>query len=215
MDNYFYIKDNCRKGLVKYLENACSNIPNINNPNILDAGCGTGVPTLWLAENLSGIITAIDTDKKNIIYLQQKIHHNNLQNRVKVLCTSFLDYKFDRDHFDIILAEGLLNIVGFETGFEKAIKILKKGGYFIIHDEYRDHNKKCKFIDENNCIIIYTLYLDETIWWEEYYRHLEIEINRIADTETFDLLKSDMEEIEYYRTDPSHFRSIYYVIKKI
>ncbi len=215
MDNYFYIKDNCRKGFIKYLENVCSTIPKINNSNILDIGCGTGVPTLWLADNLSGIITAIDTDKESINFLQQKIYHNDLQNRVKVLCTSFLDYKCDFDHFDIILAEGLLNIIGFEAGFEKAITMLKKSGYFIIHDDYRGHNKKCKFINENNCIIINTLYLDETIWWEDYYRQLEIEIDNIADTKTYDLFKSDMEEIEYYKTDPSHFRSIYYVIKKI
>ena len=215
MNNYFIIKDQCRKGLIKYLENACSNIPNINNPNILDAGCGTGVPALWLADNLSGIITAIDIDKESINYLQQKISHNNLQNRVEVLCASFLDYKFDFNHFDIILAEGLLNIVGFEAGFEKAIKILKKSGYFIIHDEDKGYDKKCEFINENNCIIIDTFYLDETTWWEDYYRQLETEINKIMDSKTYDLFKSDLEEIKNIKTDPSQYRSIYYVIKKI
>ncbi len=43
---YFKIKDNCRKGLLKYLKKAISIIPTIKNPEILDAGCGSGVPTL-------------------------------------------------------------------------------------------------------------------------------------------------------------------------
>ena len=44
---YFEIKDNCRTGLLKYLERATATIPKIENPKLLDVGCGSGVPTLF------------------------------------------------------------------------------------------------------------------------------------------------------------------------
>jgi methylase of polypeptide subunit release factors len=40
---------------------ALSRIPESGNSKIPDIGSGTGIPTLWLAENSGGIITATDT----------------------------------------------------------------------------------------------------------------------------------------------------------
>ena len=70
---YYQIKDKCRKELLKYLSEVFFQIPGIENPKILDIGCGTGVPTIWLAENTNGIITAIDTNKHSLDRLQEKI----------------------------------------------------------------------------------------------------------------------------------------------
>lgn len=69
---YFEIKDNCRKELLKYLTKAISIIPIIENPRILDVGCGSGVPTLMIAEKFNGTITAIDTDTKSIDIFREK-----------------------------------------------------------------------------------------------------------------------------------------------
>ena len=66
---YFEIKDNCRKGLLKYLTKAISII---ENPRILDVGCGSGVPTLMIAEKFNGKITAVDTDTKSIDILRAR-----------------------------------------------------------------------------------------------------------------------------------------------
>jgi cyclopropane fatty-acyl-phospholipid synthase-like methyltransferase len=212
---YFQIKDNCRKGLIKHLEKAFSKIPEIENPKILDIGCGTGVPTLWIADKYSGTITAIDTDKNSLDWLQNKINDKNLVDRVTTLNTSFFNFKANPDYFDIIIAEGFLNIVGFERGFLKVIKILKRNRHFIIHDEFKDHEKKCDFIQDNGCKTIDTLYLDENAWWNDYYRQLESEISVIDSDQTRDLFTSDLKEIENYKMDSSSFRSIYYIIEKL
>jgi len=212
---YFKIKDHCRIGLIKHLEKAFSVIPQIDNPKILDIGCGTGVPTLWLADKYSGLITAIDTDGHSLDWLQEKANNRNLGNRITSLNISFFDFKSDSDYFDLILAEGFLNIVGFEIGFQKIIGLLKRKGYFIIHDEFKDHEKKCDFIQNNRCRIIDSQYLDENIWWNDYYKKLETEINNKDNNQILNLLKSDIKEIEYYKADPSPFRSIYYIIEKL
>ena len=212
---YFEIKDNCRNGLINHLEKIFSIIPEIENPQILDIGCGTGVPTLWIAHNYSGAITAIDTDKDSLDFLQKKIYDNNLQDKVTALNTSFFDYKSNLGYFDIILSEGFLNVVGFERAYPKVIDILKRNRYFIIHDEFKDHEKKIDFIQDNNCKVVYTLYLDEYVWWNDYYKQLEFEINSVTSEETRNLFESDLKEIDYYKLDSSTFRSIYYIVEKL
>ena len=211
---YFIIKDNCRRGLIKYLEKAFSVLPEFPNPKILDIGCGTGVPTLWLADKYSGSITAIDTDSSSLDWLQTKANSKNLSERLTTVNISFFNFKTDPNNFDIILAEGFLNVVGFEIGFRKVIKLLKRNGYLIIHDEFKDHEKKLEFIQNNNCMIVDSYYLDENIWWNDYYKMLENEITNEDNSKILNLFKSDIKEIEYYKSDPSPFRSIYYIIKK-
>jgi len=213
-NTYFEIKDNCRKGLLKYMVQALIVVPELENPKILDIGCGTGVPTLWLAENLGGTITAIDTDKNALEWLQKKIMNTNLNKRISALNISFFDLRSDPDYFDIILAEGSLNVIGFRNGFLKVTGMLKHKGYFIIHDEYRDHQKKCGLISENHCELTNTLFLDEQVWWNDYYKQLEKEINSIKTSQIKSLFKSEQKEIELYKSDPAQFKSMYYIVKK-
>ena len=161
---YFEIKDNCRKGLLKYLAKAISIIPTIENPQILDVGCGTGVPTLLIAEKFSGKITAIDSDTESLDILREKVKELNISSRVTISNCSLFDLKVKNNQFDLILAEGFLNVVGFQKGFSKIIKLLKKSGFIIIHDEFRNKNKQIEFMEKNNCKILDSFVLDEQIW---------------------------------------------------
>jgi ubiquinone/menaquinone biosynthesis C-methylase UbiE len=211
---YYQIKDKCREGLLKYLAEAVSLLPNINNPKILDIGCGTGVPTLWIAENYGGIITAIDTDKDVLEWFQMKLADKKLEDYVNPINISFFDLNTESGYFDIILAEGFLNIIGFKQGFAKVIRMIKGGGYILIHDEYKDHEMKCDFMRKKHCDIVGTVFLDESVWWNDYYRQLEAKIESLDTKQIKDLFKAEMKEIELYQKDPSTFRSIYYVVIK-
>ena len=211
---YFDIKDNCRKGLLKYLSKAISIIPAIEDPLILDVGCGSGVPTLALAEIFNGTITAVDFDTKSINRLEEKVKELNLSKRITIINCSLFDMEFEENLFDIILAEGLLNNVGFEKGFLEVIKLLKRNRYFIIHDEFRNHNKKTKFIENNNCKILYSFRLDEHVWWNDYFKCLEKEISSQGKKDLLELFKTELYEIELFKQNPSQFNSAYYVIKK-
>ena len=211
---YCQIKDNCRAGLLKYMAEAVSLLPRINNPKILDIGCGTGVPTIWFAENYGGTITAIDTEKSALDWLNEKIADKKPENQITTVNISFYDLDIELYYFDIILAEGFLNIIGFEQGFVKVIRMIKKGGYFLIHDEYKDHEVKCGFIRKNRCTLSGTVFLDESVWWNDYYRQLEADIESLNTKQITDLFKAELKELALYRKDPSLFRSIYYVVKK-
>ena len=58
--DYFDIMDKCRKGLLKFLSETLIRIPEINLPEILDIGCGSGVSTLLLAKQSNGFIYSED-----------------------------------------------------------------------------------------------------------------------------------------------------------
>ena len=211
---YFNIRDRCRMRLVKYLEQVLNNLSELNNPKMLDIGCGSGVPTLWLAEKFTGTITAIDTDKHLLDFLEHKIQRNKTSSRIETKNVSFFDLVTGPECYDLILAEGFLNVVGFEMGFKTVIEKIKKKGYFIIHDEYKDNDKKTELIYKNNCQIVSSLLLDETIWWRDFYSQLEIEINKPENAHLISLFINEINEIDQYKKDPSLFKSIYYVILK-
>jgi ubiquinone/menaquinone biosynthesis C-methylase UbiE len=211
---YFAVRDRCRMRLVKYLEQVVNGLPEFKNPKILDIGCGSGVPTLWLAERYTGTITAIDTDKHLLDFLELKIQGRKSSSSIETQNVSFFDLITEPEYFDLVLAEGFLNVVGFETGFQKVVATIKKTGYFIIHDEYKDHDKKIELIHDNNCKIVSSLLLDETIWWRDFYSLLEMEINKPENAHLRSLFINEINEIDLYKTNPSFFKSIYYVVLK-
>lgn len=200
--------------LVKYLEQVLNVLPEFNNPKILDIGCGSGVPTLWLAEKYNGTITAIDTGKQLLGFLEHKIQRIKTSGKIETKNVSFFDLATEPECYDLILAEGFLNIVGFEMGFKEVIEKVKIGGYFIIHDEYRDNDSKIALIHKNNCKIVNSLFLDETIWWRDFYGQLEIEINKMENAHLRSLFINEIKEIDQYKKNPSLFKSIYYVVLK-
>ncbi len=216
MDNkYFDIKDNCRKSLLKYLLKAISIIPVIESPLILDIGCGSGVPTLTLAEIYNGRIIAIDVDTKSTDRLKEKVKELNLSNRITVVNRSLFDIEFNETQFDLILAEGFLNTVGFQKGFFKLLKLLKRNRFFIIHDELRNQNRKIEFVESNNCKVLDTFKLDEQVWWNNYYKCLEKEISSQKNQDLLKFLNPDLREIKLFKKDSSQFNSAYYVIEKL
>ena len=212
--DYFKIKDECRQGLLTYLKKAFSFIPKEGDYRMLDIGCGTGVPTLFMAEHFSGDTTALDTDKPALDFFRTKLIRSNLKNTISIQEISFFDFMVEKNGFDIILAEGLLNVIGFEKGFAKALEFLKPGGYFIIHDEFKNHQSKVDFIAQQNCTLIDSLYLDDTIWWKCYYEKLANQIDQVATPKMLHYFKRDIAEIEYFKSNADAFRSVYYVVNR-
>jgi cyclopropane fatty-acyl-phospholipid synthase-like methyltransferase len=211
---YSGIIDNCRKNLLKYLEKAVSKLPVIDHPRIMDAGCGTGVPALYMAEKLDGTITAVDPDEKSITVLREKINELKLADKITVFNCSLFDFDTDNNPFDIVLAEGLLNVVGFQKGLVKIVQLVKQNGFIIIHDEAGDQSAKMRFIEKNDCKMLASFVLDEKIWWNNYYKCLENKIHSSRDKNFIKIFKSELIEIESFKKNPSLYRSVYYVLER-
>jgi cyclopropane fatty-acyl-phospholipid synthase-like methyltransferase len=213
--DYFIIRDNCRQGLLKYLSKAISVLPKIENPLILDVGCGSGVSTLFLTEYFDGKIIAIDQDNNSIRRLCEKVDDNNLSTRITIIEDSVYNINSQDYKFDLILAEGILKIIGFEKGFLKLKELSKPYSYLIIHDDYHNQNMKKKFVENNNCRVLDIFRLNESVWWNNYYHCLEKEISSLNDKALSKLFSSDLNEIKLYKQDSSQFKSDYYIIESL
>ena len=113
--------------------------------------------------------------------------------------------------FDLIIAEGILNVIGFEKGLELIIKLLKNDGYAMIHDELRDDEEKRIVFERNDLKELATFELDETIWWNDYYACLEESIKSMDDSISY---QNEIHEINEYKNSPEKFRSFFYVLEK-
>lgn len=72
-----------------------------NEARVLDAGCGRGTITAWLAERGCSVV-AIDSSPERIEHTRGLLYEKNLSGRV-TLEVSKLPDAFPRDHFDVIL----------------------------------------------------------------------------------------------------------------
>jgi len=205
------IKDSCRQNLNRYTLRAFSLIPSVDRPLILDAGCGTGVPSLAVIEECNGIIYAVDTDLPSIKRFRKRVEELDLDDRIRIFHDSILKQGLFTFHFDIILAEGLLNVTGFERGLDVLSGYLKAGGYMLIHDELKNDSGKRKYFKENNLELTGTFVLDEKVWWNEYFACLESSIKKLAPDKS---VQEEMEEIDRCRRNPEENRSVYYILKK-
>ncbi len=208
--NPYEIRDRCRRNLNKYTIEAFSLIPQIDKPLILDMGCGTGVPTLALMEIGNGSIYAVDSDNSCLLWLEEKVKTLNCADRIKVIHASAFDENLFDEKFDIILTEGLLNVIGFETGLPMLIKHLKDIGYLIIHDEFKSDREKRAIFKKYNLELLNSFVLDENVWWDDYYHCLEKSIIK----ENKGLFEREINEIIEFKKNPEIFRSIFYVLKK-
>jgi len=211
MDPY-EIKDSCRNKLTEYLVKALSVIPSVEKPFILDMGCGTGVPTLILAGLFDGTIYAVDSDETALSRLREKIKRMDLSRRVIVCHGSVFEIDYSGPKFDLIIAEGLLNIIGFEKGISLVDKIIKDNGFFIVHDECSNHDEKMEILGRYNYRLVDYFELGEDVWWNDYYRCLEEQISSCDDCHRHELFENELKEIESFKKQPRSFRSIYYIL---
>lgn len=205
----YRIADCCRRNLVKYTIKAFSLIPEIDRPAILDMGCGTGEPALALLEACNGKVYAVDSDMACINSLKEKVNALSCAERIEIIHGSVFDQNLLKNKFDIVLAEGLLNVTGFETGLPLLINFLKPNGCMIIHDELLNDTEKRVLFGKYGLDLLNSFELTEKIWWNEYFSCLE----RLTDNADGNLFKREINEVNQFKKDPESCRSIYYIVK--
>jgi SAM-dependent methyltransferase len=208
--NKYLIRDECRANLNRYTIQAFSSIPEIRNPIILDAGCGTGVVDFAIIEVTDGMIYALDINSRELDWFREKVNALGLNGRIRIIHDTIFNPALFDFKFDIILAEGLLNMTGFEKGLTVLLNNLKDNGYLIIHDELKNDTEKRNYFMNNNLKLINSIELNEEIWWNDYCRCLE---TRIREAGCDELFSNEINEISMYRQDPQSFRSVFYILQ--
>lgn len=96
-------------------------------PCVLDIGCGSGMQTKILAEELKTPIVAIDNHRPALARLERDAERQGLP--IKTREMSMIDMPFDPGSFDLLWAEGSIFVIGLQRGLTDFQRYLRPGGY--------------------------------------------------------------------------------------
>lgn len=111
-----------------------------NGMEILDAGCGTGGPAVWLAHHFPNLsIQGITISSVQIQQAQTRILEQNLQHRLNIQKGDYheLTGRFPSQQFDVVLfLESLGHAAEPSRVIQQAYEVTKPGGSIYIKDFY-------------------------------------------------------------------------------
>ena len=209
-----------RAGFLKYTRRAFLKLPRLENPRILDIGCGSGVPTIELAKLSGGEVTGIDIDQSCIDEFNRKIKEENLGNRVKALNLSLSEMKFPDETFDVVWSEGVVGNIGFETSLKDWRRLLKHDGYLVIHYQVSRVADVLPRIPQLGYSLADTLLLPVDAWWAEFYEPIEEKMDTLLhkyrnNTDALKLLNQYKTEMNMVKKNLSNFSCAFYIMKKV
>lgn len=169
----------------------CRGLP--AEPCILDVGCGPGMQTLVLAQELGGRITAVDLNQEYLDELNQRAGTMAAGGGIETLLWDMNELVFAEGMFDLIWSEGAAYIMGVENAAEAWKRFLKPGGYLALTElvwlEAQPPAEAAAFFGEeypamtdvkgvegifrrNGYDVIGHFTLPDAAWWENYYTPL-------------------------------------------
>jgi len=102
---------------------------------ILDAGCGVGGSSIFLAKNFGCKVEGITLSKQQVNYATQKAGDLGLNNKINFSVDNYLNTKFPDNYFDVVWAiESVCHAFDKEIFLEEAFRVLKKGGRLVVAD---------------------------------------------------------------------------------
>lgn len=238
---YFSSIERQGPGSPKTTIRALSFIDNLTpDSHIADIGCGTGSPTMILAQHTSCHITGIDLFPHFIELFNNNAKKQNFQNRVKGVVVSMQNLSFHEEELDLIWSEGAIYNIGYQKGLIEWRKYLKKGGYIAVSeatwftderpaeindfwiDAYPEIDTiphKIAQMQKAGYTFISAFMLPENCWTDHYYAlqapaH-ETFLNKYKDNQmAHDLVATQRHEAQMYAKYKEYYGYVFYIGKK-
>lgn len=221
---------------------ALSFINNLSDKSkIADIGCGTGSQTIYLAENTSGKIVAMDLMENFVSILNNKAKHLGFEDRITAINGSMDSLPFSENELDLIWAEGSIYNIGYEKGLAEWHKYLKNGAYIAVSEaswftekrpseieEFWNTNYpeidtipvKIQQMEKAGYIPMAHFILPEYCWIDEFFGQFEDVIDDfLADNDYNEAAKQliayEKNEIALYNKYKQYYGYVFYIGRKI
>ena len=110
---------------------------------ILDAGCGVGGSSIWLAKNHKARVAGITLSERQVKEAEKLASENNVSDLTTFYQRDFLDSGFEDETFSVVWAiESVCYAENKEDFLQEAYRVLKKGGRLIIWDGFQCRKPK-------------------------------------------------------------------------
>ena len=111
---------------------------------VLDAGCGVGGSSLWLAGERNCCVTGISLNERQVRKATAYAKESGLSNQVKFEQKNYLHTGYPAETFDVVWAiESVCHANNKKEFLQEAFRVLKKGGRLVVADFFKanDLNK--------------------------------------------------------------------------
>lgn len=210
-------------------------------PLILDLGCGPGMQTLDLLKLSNGTVIAVDNHQPFLDQLQTEAEKQGVLDRVQIVHADMSALKFEKNHFDVIWAEGSAYSIGFENALSSWKPLLKQGGYLAVTEvswlapnpphevqqfwdaEYPQiqdiESNLAKIQQAGSYQEIGYFVLPESTWWTHYYTPLEPKLKTLSqkykdNPEKLEVIELHQREIDIYRQYSDYYGYVFYIMQK-
>lgn len=105
--------------------------------HILDAGCGLGGSSIWLAENFDVTVTGITLSPSQVEQATRSAEKRGVADRVSFKMADYCQTSFEDESFDIVWGlESVCYALHKKSFTDEAFRVLKKGGRLISADGF-------------------------------------------------------------------------------
>jgi SAM-dependent methyltransferase len=126
--------------------------------------------------------------------------------------------EFPDESFDVIWAEGSIFVIGFKKGLQEWRRLLKPGGFMVVHDERGNVREKLEQISSCGYGLLGYFELDEKTWRAEYFVPLE---KLVLETRAkypdapgvLEAVHSAQREIDMFKKNPERNSSVFFIMK--
>ena len=104
---------------------------------VLDAGCGIGGSSIWMAKNHANSVKAITISAKQAYYAGQHAKRHGVAEKVDFEVSDFCQTPYADETFDIVWGlESVCHALNKGDFIREAFRVLKKGGRLVVCDGF-------------------------------------------------------------------------------
>lgn len=109
--------------------------------SVLDAGCGIGGSSIWLAKNIGCTVTGISLSEKQVATANRLAQKEHVAQLASFIMKDFTATNFPSESFDVVWAiESVCHAADKQTFLVEAYRLLKPGGRLIMADFFKRDN---------------------------------------------------------------------------
>lgn len=110
----------------------------VDGHKVLDAGCGLGGSSIWLAQRYDVEVTGISLPERQIAACQQRADSLSLKGSAKFVQADYCNTPFTDGSFDVVWAcESVCHAPQKKEFYQEAYRLLKPGGRIVLAEYLR------------------------------------------------------------------------------
>jgi len=193
-------------------------LPPLEQPRVLDIGCGQGQQTMELARLGGGEVVGIDINQAALSRLRQRIDRAGPGDRIKAIHVSLFDNGFDDNSFDLLWEEGVLHLLDASRSLPECRRFLKPDGYLVMHETIVWFESIRAKLPESGFELMDRYMLPKHFWWTDYGAPLEERIRAYreihGDASDSPKLAEHESMVAAIKSDPDRTDCGFYLVQK-